>query len=123
MTKQFDQLKMLYKQVLATSIEVKNFIEKENYDEALSRETHKAQLISKINIVKNSFDLTDFEQSTLRKIVEDIQKQEMENISTVKDLKDDIALKLKALKAKSKITNKYSGDTEPQEGSILDFNE
>ena len=99
MTKQFDQLKMLYKQVLATSVEVKKFI------------------------VKNSFDLTDFEQSTLRKIVEDIQKQEMENISTVKDLKDDTALKLKALKAKSKITNKYSGDTEPQEGSILDFNE
>ena len=123
MTKQFDQLKMLYKQVLATSVEVKKFIEKENYDEALSRETHKAQLISKINIVKNSFDLTDFEQSTLRKIVEDIQKQEMENISTVKDLEDDTALKLKALKAKSKITNKYSGDTEPQEGSILDFNE
>ena len=41
----------------------------------------------------------------------------------LKDLKDDTALKLKALKAKSKITNKYSGDTEPQEGSILDFNE
>ena len=40
-------------------------------------------MISKINIVKNSFDLTDFEQSTLRKIVEAIQKQEMENISTV----------------------------------------
>ena len=123
MTKQFEQLKMLYKLILATTVKVKKFIEKENYDEALSRETHKAQLISKINIVKNSFDLTDFEQSTLRKIVEDIQKQEMENISTVKDLKDDTALKLKALKAKSKITNKYSGDTEPQEGSILDFNE
>lgn len=123
MTKQFDQLKMLYKQVLATSVEVKKFIEKENYDEALSRETHKAQLIGKINIVKNSFDLTDFEQSTLRKIVEDIQKQEMENLENLKELKEDTALKLKAMNAKSKITNKYSGDTEPQEGSILDFSE
>lgn len=123
MAKQFDQLKMLYKQVLATSIEVKNFIEKENYDEALSRETHKAQLISKINIVKNSFNLTDFEQSTLRKIIEDIQKQEVENLENLKELKEDTAIKLKAINAKSKITNIYSSDTEPQEGSILDFNE
>lgn len=123
MAKQFEQLKILYKQILATSVEIKNLIEREDYDEALSRETHKSQLISKVNFVKNTFDLTDFEQSTLRKIVEDIQKQEMENLEILKSLKDDTATKLKALNAKSKITNKYSGDIEPQEGSILDFNE
>ncbi len=123
MTKQFDQLKILYKQILATSVEIKNLIERENYDEALSRETHKSQLINKVNFVKNTFDLSDFEQSTLRKVVEDIQKQEMENLENLKTLKDDAAAKLKALNAKSKITNKYSGDIEPQEGSILDINE
>lgn len=123
MAKQFDQLKILYKQILAISVEIKKLIDKENYDEILSKETHKTQLINKVNIVRKSFVFTDFEQSTLKKIIGDIQKQEMENLSRIKDLKVDTALKLKTLNAKSKITNKYSGDTEPQEGSILDFSE
>lgn len=123
MAKQFDQLKILYKQILAISVEIKKLIDKENYDEILSKETHKTQLINKVNIVRKSFVFTDFEQSTLKKIIGDIQKQEMENLSRIKDLKVETALKLKTLNAKSKITNKYSGDTEPQEGSILDFSE
>lgn len=123
MTKQFEHLKILYKQILATSQGIKNLIEKENYDEALSREMHKTQLIDKVNIVKNSFKLTDFESSTLRKIVEDIQKQEQENLARLQELKSDVALKLKNLNAKNKITNKYAGNIEPDEGSILDFSE
>lgn len=123
MTKQFEHLKILYKQILATSQGIKNLIEKENYDEALSREMHKTQLIDKVNIVKNSFKLTDFESSTLRKIVEDIQKQEQENLARLQELKSDVALKLKNLNAKNKITNKYAGNIEPEEGSILDFSE
>ena len=123
MTKQFEQLKILYKQILATSIEIKNLIEKKNFDEALSREAHKTQLINKVNVVRKSFELTDFEQSTIRKIVEKFQQQELENLEILKHLKDDTALELKTLNAKTKITNKYSNDIEAQEGSILDFSE
>lgn len=123
MTKQFEHLKILYKQILATSTEIKKLIERENYDEALSRETHKSQLIDKVNIVKNSFNLTDFEKSTLQKIVEDIQKQEQENLEKLQTLKSDVVLKLKNLNTKNKIANKYSGNIEPEEGSILDFSE
>lgn len=123
MTKQFDHLKILYKQILATSVEIKKLIERNNYDEALSREAHKTQLIEKVNFVKNSFKMTDFESSTLKKIIEDIQKQENENLAKLKELKADVALKLKSLNAKNKIANKYAGNIEPQEGSILDFSE
>ena len=123
MTKQIDHLKILYKQILATSIEIKKLIERDNYDEALSREAHKTQLIEKVNFVKNSFKMTDFESSTLKKIIEDIQKQENENLAKLKELKADVALKLKSLNAKNKIANKYAGNIEPQEGSILDFSE
>ena len=121
MTKQFDHLKILYKQILAISVEIKKLIERDNYDEALSREAHKTQLIEKVNFVKNSFKMTDFESSTLKKIIEDIQKQENENLAKLKELKADVALKLKSLNAKNKIANKYAGNIEPQEGSILDF--
>lgn len=123
MTKQFDHLKILYKQILAISVEIKKLIERDNYDEALSREAHKTQLIEKVNFVKNSFKMTDFESSTLKKIIEDIQKQENENLAKLQELKADVALKLKSLNVKNKIANKYAGNIEPQEGSILDFSE
>ena len=68
MTKQFDHLKILYKQILATSVEIKKLIERDNYDEALSREAHKTQLIEKVNFVKNSFKMTDFVHKTQKEI-------------------------------------------------------
>ena len=51
------------------------------------------------------------------------EKQENENLAKLKELKADVALKLKSLNAKNKIANKYAGNIEPQEGSILDFSE
>ena len=61
--------------------------------------------------------------SQFETIFSDKQKQENENLAKLKELKADVALKLKSLNAKNKIANKYAGNIEPQEGSILDFSE
>ena len=59
MSKQFEQLLILYNQILATSTEVKNLILKENYDEAISREGHKSQLVSKAVFLKKQLHFSD----------------------------------------------------------------
>ena len=52
MSKQFEQLEILYKQILATSLEIKSLIDREMYDEAVFKEAHKSQLISKVAFLK-----------------------------------------------------------------------
>ena len=54
MSKQFEQLLVLYNQILATSTEVKNLILKEDYNEAISREAHKSQLVEKVTFLKKT---------------------------------------------------------------------
>lgn len=120
MSKQFEQLLILYNQILATSTEVKNLILKENYDEAISREGHKSQLVSKAVFLKKQLHFSDEEKDAIKSINEQILAQEAEVLENLKNLKEDVLLKLKTVQKQSKLSNVYDNEI-PTEGSICDY--
>ena len=120
MSKQFEQLLILYNQILATSTEVKNLILKENYDEAISREGHKSQLVSKAVFLKKQLHFSDEENYAIKSINEQILAQEAEVLENLKNLKEDVLLKLKTVQKQSKLSNVYDNEI-PTEGSICDY--
>lgn len=123
MKKQFEQLKMLYNQVLATSKEIKKLIENNNYEDALSREMHKAKLIKSIDIVKKTLNFTVEEKKTLSVIIEEIKKQELENLNKLQENKEETSAQIQYISAQQKILAKYVSMEQNSEGSIIDINE
>lgn len=120
MSKQFEQLELLYKQILTTSNEVKKMIDNEDYESVLMQEKHKTQLISKVSLVKKTVELSDEEKSAIENLKTQILKQEKENLDRMKILRDKTSLELHKENSKEKILNKYE-QIEYEKGSICDY--
>lgn len=120
MSKQFEQLELLYKQILTTSNEVKKMIDKEDYESVLMQEKHKTQLVSKVSLVKKTVELSDEEKSAIENLKTQILKQEKENLDRMKILRDKTSLELHKENSKEKILNKYE-QIEYEKGSICDY--
>lgn len=120
MSKQFEQLELLYKQILTTSNEVKKMIDKEDYESVLMQEKHKTQLISKVSLVKKTVELSDEEKSAIENLKTQILKQEKENLDRMQILRDKTSLELHKENSKEKILNKYE-QIEYEKGSICDY--
>ncbi|MGN0018700.1 MAG: hypothetical protein ACI37S_06635 [Candidatus Gastranaerophilaceae bacterium] len=120
MSKQFEQLEILYKQILATSLEIKSLIDREMYDEAVFKEAHKSQLISKVAFLKKQLVFSESEKEIIEKYREEIKTQENENMEKLESLRSDVLIKLKASQAKEKVNNVYD-QIEPESGTIIDY--
>ncbi len=120
MSKQFEQLEILYKQILATSLEIKSLIDREMYDEAVFKEAHKSQLISKVAFLKKQLVFSESEKEIIEKYREEIKTQENENMEKLEALRSDVLIKLKASQAKEKVNNVYD-QIEPESGTIIDY--
>ena len=120
MSKQFEQLEILYKQILATSLEIKSLIDREMYDEAVFKEAHKSQLISKVAFLKKQLVFRESEKEIIEKYREEIKTQENENMEKLESLRSDVLIKLKASQAKEKVNNVYD-QIEPESGTIIDY--
>lgn len=120
MSKQFEQIKILYNQILVTSSEVKALIEKENYDEAISREGHKTQLVKKVSFLTKQLQFTEEEKKEINSIKEKILAQEAEVLEGLQNLKTGVGLKLKTAQKQAKLSSFYDKE-EPTEGSICDY--
>lgn len=120
MSKQFEQLELLYKQILTTSNEVKKMIDNEDYESVLMQEKHKTQLVSKVSLVKKTVELSGEEKSAIENLKTQILKQEKENLDRMKILRDKTSLELHKENSKEKILNKYE-QIEYEKGSICDY--
>ena len=121
MSKQFEQLEILYRQILVISKEIKELISKSDYDGILSQEEYKTQLISRVTLAQKTVTLSEEENEIIKNMRAEIAKSEEENLNLMKRLRDSTLIELKALNNQSKITNKYMPPSEPQEGSICDY--
>jgi len=121
MSKQFEQLEILYRQILVISKEIKELISKSDYDGVLSQEEYKTQLISRVTLAQKTVTLSEEENEIIKNMRAEIAKSEEENLNLMKRLRDSTLIELKALNNQSKITNKYMPPSEPQEGSICDY--
>lgn len=120
MSKQFEQLKILYEQILNISNNVKISIDNEDYNETVLQEEYKAQLVSRVVLAKKTINLSTEEIT----IIEDLKKQilsiDKENIDRMQLLRDKTLTELKNLNSQNKIANKYE-NIETVEGSICDY--
>ncbi len=120
MSNQFEQLKLLYQQILNVVQRTKRAIDNSDYDEALSCENYKSQLVSKLMLIKKTVSLTDDEAAIIGEIKKEILDFEKENLNIIIDLRDKTMHELKSLNSQNKIANKYN-QIETVEGTICDY--
>lgn len=117
---QFEQFELLYKQIFAVSSEVKALIDEQNYDEILSKEAYKSQLISKISVIENSISLSNEEIGIIENYKKKICLQEKENLDRIQYLRDETLSELNNQIGKEKVFDKYE-PVEFETGSICDY--
>lgn len=123
MSIQFEQIKILYNQLLNSAIEVKNYISNEEYDYAISKESHIATLVEKINFLKKTVKLEDDELNVLNEISNQIMEIENNNIKNLENSKQLILQQIKTLNNKDKLSAKYTVEPEQNGGSICDYSD
>lgn len=121
MSDQFEQLKLLYQQILSVAQRTKRAIDNSDYDEALSCENYKSQLVSKLMLINKTVSLTGDEISIIDEIKKEILDLEKENLNIITDLRDKTMQELKTLNSQNKIANKYNQVEENIEGTICDY--
>lgn len=120
MSIQIEQLILLYKQLYNISLTINELIGKEDYDEIISQEICKAQLVSRITLAKKTIRLSDAENKELEEWKNKIMIQEDDNLHRIGMMKNNVLAQLKAINSQNKVVNKYE-HVESVEGSICDY--
>ena len=120
MSKQFEQLEILYKQILCISHEIKDLADEKNFDEIISKETLKSQIINRVLLARKTTQLDENETEILEKLKSKILQSEKENLEIIKELKAETLLELTKLNSQTKLSNQY-GQTEEITGSICEY--
>lgn len=120
MSKQFEQIKVLYNQIINTSVEFRNLINRGDVDEAILRDMHRSQLVEKAAFQKKMVNFTEDEKKILNSLNEQIELLNHENVKLLENIKAGILDELKLTMAKTKIENKYEQSI-PESGSICDY--
>ena len=114
------KFKETYLNLFKLSQKVKEFIDKEDYNEVMSVLKVKDNVIAKINELVKKVPKELFESQEMVDLTLPIRKLELENIQRLEDLKEKVQTELSELKNKAKLLNAYSNEDE-NKGSILDF--
>lgn len=120
MSKQFEQLKLLYTQIFNTSQKIKNLIDKEDFEQIESLENYKSQLVQKVTAVKKTVALSEEENGNIQELKSEILNSEKENLERIQTMRDKTLTELKKINSQSRISNKYNNN-EAVEGSICDY--
>ena len=123
MSVQFEQIKLLYNQLLNSVTEVKAYINREEFDDAISKENYIATLVQKINFLKKTVNLQDEELNILKEISDKITEIQNDNIQHIENSKQLITQQIKNLNNKDKLSAKYTIDSEQNSGSICDYSD
>lgn len=114
------KLKEAYSNLYKLSQKVKEFIDKEDYNEVMSVLKVKDNVIAKINELVQKVPKELFESAEMVELTLPIRQLELENIQRIEALKDKVETELSHLKKKAELLDAYSNDEE-NKGSILDF--
>jgi len=119
---EFKQLKSIYNQLFNVADEIKSMMDKEEFNEAITKLQYKDILIEKFALTKKNITLTDEEKEEIVEIEAKLKKIEFRNIEFLKGLHSDVARELKKTNNSLKINRAYSKKGS-QQGSMLDLSE
>ena len=120
---QFEQLKGIYKQFFNLADEIKSMIDKEEYNEAISKLQYKDTLIAKFALTKKTVTLNEEEKQEMIEIEAKLKEIEANNLEFLKSMHSEVAAKLKKTNKTLKMNKAYSKKDSQQKGSMLDISE
>lgn len=117
-----DQLKRLYNQFFNIADEIKSLVEKEEFQEALSKIQYKDTLIKKFVTEKKSIVLSEEDKKEVQELDKLLIEKEESNLQMLKELHAKVGAELNKTNKNLKLNNAYAALNKPK-GSILDFSE
>lgn len=120
---QFEQLKLIYNQLFNLADEITFMVEKEEFNEAISKLQHKDNLIKTFLTAKKTVELDESQEQEMLLLDEKLKEKEVNNIEILKNLRSDVAAELRKTKKSLKVNNAYSVHTDEHQGSMFDLSE
>lgn len=120
---QYDQLKLLYNQLINLTEEENKLVEAKAYQEIDSMLVYKAKLIRRVVVLKNMIEFTPHEAEEFSQIEQKYKQNEERNIQKFSKIKDELGLKLKNTQKNINLKSAYAKEKKERQGSLLDYTE
>ena len=119
---QFDQLIMQYNQLKNGSEDIRQLIQKEDFDTAMTMLKARESLFLNCKCMRKYLELTPEQEQELNILLEEIKTSEMTNIKLLEEGMENVQKELKLSQKNEKIQQAYDFD-ENQKGSIVNYME
>lgn len=119
---QFEQLMLQYNQLKNGASDIRQMIENENFDDAMTLIKSREEVFLNCKCMRNYLELNPTQQRELDTILDEIRTLEIENIRLLEKNMMEVHRELKKTAQNEKIQQAYDFD-ENQKGSIINFTE
>ena len=119
---QFEQLMLQYKQLLSGSKLIKEYIENEDFDAAITMLKTREPLFLNCKCIRKFLELTPEQEKELKTLLEELKAVETNNIASLEANMKKVQQELKLTQKTEKIQQAYDFD-ENTSGSILNISE
>lgn len=120
---QFEHIEPLINHYLDLTNEINAFIEKEEYEDAISLTEKRSGLVKKLFHAITSINLSEEENQKVSNFKNKISEDDKHLISSLKVLKEKISEELKGNKKKFKLTSAYAMPTRKRQGVMINVSE
>ena len=117
---QFEQLMLQYNQLKSGSELIKEMIEKEDFDSAMTMIKSRESLFLSCKCIRNFLELTKEQEIELNTLLDELRTLEMNNIKTLEKNMMEVQKELKQTQQNEKIQQAYDFEN-VQKGSILNI--
>jgi len=119
---QFNQIELIYNQILNLVNEIAVMVEKEEYDAAAAKFEHKDKLVKQLSMTKKTVKFSEEEKLKMQSIENVIKETDENMLENLKKLRVEVANELKITKKRLKLSSAYERSTK-RKGAIIDIEE
>jgi len=119
---QFQQLMLQYNQLKNGSLDIKQMITNENYDNAITMIKNREALFLNCKCIRKYLELTDEQEKELNALLNELKESELENIKMLEEGMAKVKIELKKTQQTSKFQKAYQFN-EDQNGHIINYTE
>ncbi|MBP7212026.1 hypothetical protein KBA27_04250 [bacterium] len=120
---QFEQLKMLYKQLINISEEENQLVDKRNFDELNLRLNYKDKIVKQVVMLKKSIKFSPENIEELKCYEQKFKENEVRNIKKFTAIRNELGKKLNDTNQNIKLKSAYAKVKKENSGSMLDLSE
>lgn len=122
--KQFEQFLIFYKQLSGILIEIENYINKKEYNEALNQINHQERIVNKIILLKQNIKFTEEESNRIKQLEAALNNKKKQVVQKMEKVKSQIKKELDKANADKKLNTAYIQHEETDvSGGLIDLSE